>query len=273
MACDDGDVIVTSFDFDDASLQNCGGPGSYVFFKINSESNESISLKLSTQDSIFNVGDTLNFQLNGSENALNYRTFDVAPTAAYFCNSIPPTSPTVLQDFIGDDGTATLFVVALRDDGDGIDEDTESQLDTDLDGLLDFFDFDDDGDNVPTAFEIGDDPENPMDSDGDTIPDYLDPDDDNDGVLTREEDTNMDLDPRNDITDENVGADYLNPDVSVQTVIETYIEHSYSTSSDIDLFVNNVVLTNGEEQITQESIPFGSIGAIFSGTVTITPEF
>ena len=178
MACDDGDVIVTSFDFDDASLQNCGGPGSYVFFKINSESNESISLKLSTQDSIFNVGDTLNFQLNGSENALNYRTFDVAPTAAYFCNSIPPTSPTVLQDFIGDDGTATLFVVALRDDGDGIDEDTESQLDTDLDGLLDFFDFDDDGDNVPTAFEIGDDPENPMDSDGDTIPDYLDPDDD-----------------------------------------------------------------------------------------------
>ena len=101
IACDDGDIIVTSFDFEEASLQNCGGPGSYVFFKINSESNESLSLELGTQDSIFAVADTLTFQLSENNNRLNYRTFDQAPTESYFCNSIPPTAPVVLQDFIG----------------------------------------------------------------------------------------------------------------------------------------------------------------------------
>ncbi|MDX1463394.1 MAG: hypothetical protein R3359_10075 [Marinirhabdus sp.] len=273
VACDDGDVIVTSFDFEEADLQSCGGPGSYVFFKINPESSESISLKLGTQDSIFNIADTLNFQIDGTTNVVNYRTFDNPPTANYFCNSVPPTTPTVLQDFIGDDGVATVLVTTVLDDNDGLEEDDQSNLDTDMDGLLNYYDFDDDGDNVPTAFELGTDPDEPMDSDGDGIPDYLDPDDDNDGVLTREEDANMDLDPRNDITDDSVGADYLNPNVSKQYTIEMFTVHTYNSTSSIDLFVTNAVLTNGEEQLTQESLPFGSIGNIFSGTVTITPVF
>ncbi|QIE58330.1 hypothetical protein G5B37_01755 [Rasiella rasia] len=272
IACDDGDVVVTSFDFDDATLQNCGGPGSYVFFKINTNSNESLSLLLGTSDSIFNVADTLSFQLDGSTNFLNYRTFSEAPTASYFCNSIPPTSPTVLQDYIGDDGIATLIVLATLDDNDGIEEDSESNLDTDMDGIPNYYDFDDDGDNVPTAFEIGPDPENPQDTDLDGTPDYLDADDDGDMVPTRYEDTDADLDPRNDITDVTVGADYLNPAVSTETIVDEYVLHSYSTESAINLFLTNVVLTNGEEQLTQESLPFGSINSVFSGTVTITPE-
>ena len=272
-ACDDGDVIVTSFDFDEATLQNCGGPGSYVFYKINSESNESISFRLGSNDSIFNVADTLVFQLNGSTNFLNYRTFDNAPSGDYFCASIPPTSPTVLQDFFGDEGIATLFVVTTLDDNDGIIEDPNSTLDTDMDGELNYFDFDDDGDNVPTAFEIGLDLENPQDTDEDGIPDYLDADDDGDGILTIEEDANMDLDPRNDITDPKVGADYLNKDAGTQTTIKMYIRHSYSTESSIELFLNNVVLTNGDEQLTQENLDFGEISNVFSRTVTITPEF
>ena len=43
-SCDDGDIIVTSFDFGDQSLQLCGDPGDYVFFKINNDAQESISL-------------------------------------------------------------------------------------------------------------------------------------------------------------------------------------------------------------------------------------
>ncbi|NND89099.1 MAG: hypothetical protein HKM28_07635, partial [Flavobacteriaceae bacterium] len=52
-SCDDGDVIVTTFDFEEATLQTCGGTGSYVFFKINPESAESLSLSISTNDTLF----------------------------------------------------------------------------------------------------------------------------------------------------------------------------------------------------------------------------
>ena len=38
--CDDGDIIVTSFDFDNQNLQACGGPGDYVFFKTNTNTQE-----------------------------------------------------------------------------------------------------------------------------------------------------------------------------------------------------------------------------------------
>lgn len=272
-SCDDGDVIVTSFDFEETALQECGGPGNYVFFKINANSQESISLLIGTQDSIYTQDGTRSFSIDGTANQLNYRTFDVAPTASYFCNSIPPTTPTVLQDYSANDGTATLEITVTRDDNDGVVEDIESTLDTDGDTLLNFFDFDDDGDNVPTGFEIGNDPDNPLDTDGDGIFDYLDEDDDNDGVLTRNEDTDMDLDPRNDITDETVGADYLNPAVAKETIIEAYIVHQYTTDSGVQVFLSNIVLTNGVEQLNQENLELGEITSVATGTILITPLF
>ncbi|WP_432410431.1 hypothetical protein [Rasiella sp. SM2506] len=272
-SCDDGDVLVTSFNFEDATLQFCEGASSLVFFKINDASNESLSLQLDVEDGAFTQSSTLQFQLNETTNFINYRTFDIAPTASYFCNSIPPTSPTVLQDYIGTDGTANLIIVAVLNDNDSVEEDTESDLDTDMDGLLNYYDFDDDGDNVPTAIEIGADLDNPMDTDGDGIPDYLDEDDDGDGVLTRNEATEDDIDPQNNITDPNVGADYLNPAIAVETTIEIYIEHQYDYASSAELFVNNAVFTNGEEELTQESLDLGTISNIATGTLILTPIF
>ena len=142
-----------------------------------------------------------------------------------------------------------------------------------MDGLLNYYDFDDDGDNVPTGLEIGPDPDNPMDTDGDGIPDYLDEDDDGDGVLTRNEATVDDIDPTNHITDDTVGADYLNPAIAVETIIEVYMEHEYDFASSAALFVNNAVFTNGEEQLTQESLDLGTIANIASGTIITTPDF
>ena len=54
-SCNDGDIIVTTFDFEDESLNNCGDVGGFVLYKFNNETNESISLSLSTNDSIFNM--------------------------------------------------------------------------------------------------------------------------------------------------------------------------------------------------------------------------
>lgn len=278
LACDDGDIIVTTFNFDEANLNNCGGPGNYIFFKINNNTSESLSLSLGTSDILFIESGSRVFVLNGTSNIVNYRIYNGDLTNSYFCNSIPPISPDVITEFIGSSGEATLVTDVTLDDMDGIVEDSTSSLDTDEDSLLDFYDEDDDGDNVPTITELGTDflngiSKTPQDTDKDGTPDYLDDDDDGDGTLTRYEDTNGDLDPTNDITDPSVGADYLNPNITTETIIDEYRTHTYNLKSDISLILSNLVLINGEEQITQETMDMGNIEDVLNLEVIITPPF
>jgi hypothetical protein len=282
--CDDGDVIVTTFDFEDAPLQSCSGPESFVFFKLNTQAQESLSLRLdATPEELFLVSDTLSYNLNGTSNFANYRRYNGAISETYFCNAIPPTEPSISEDYLAAAGTATLFVEAVLDDNDTLDQDAEgtATTDTDGDGLPNFYDFDDDGDNVPTAAELdtenadGDDNPltNPLDTDGDGIPDYLDPDDDGDGILTRNEDLDGNLDPTNDRTQPEVGPNYLNPAVAEEVIIQAYRTHEYSINTNVTLFLNDIVFSNGDEEITQESIPMGNSENILTGTVTVIPEF
>jgi hypothetical protein len=277
-ACDDGDIIVTYFDFDDAALNQCGGPGGYVFFKINNQSAESISLLLSTPEELFLISGTQNFELNSSSNKVNYRKFLDAVSNDYFCSEIPPLEPQVSNEFIGESGEAKLVTTVILDDQDGLDEDPTNNLDSDGDALLNYFDDDDDGDNVPTIIELGTEyingnSETPKDTDGDEIFDYLDEDDDGDGILTRYEDLNKDLDPTNDISDGVIGPDYLNPGISIETIVDSFREHSYNLYSSINLSLSNLVLISGEEQITQEFMNLGSIDGIENRDVLIIPEF
>lgn len=166
-----------------------------------------------------------------------------------------------------------LVTITTLDDQDNVDEVEDPTIDTDGDGIPNYYDSDDDGDNIPTAAELGTDPSNPIDSDNDSIPDYLDDDDDNDLILTRNEDLNGDLNPANDISDPNVGADYLNPNISVETVIKSYRSHTYNLSSDVQLQLENLVLINSEEQITQEFLDLGEKINVLSANVTLTPVF
>lgn len=126
VACDDGDVIITTFDFDTVELNVCGGVGDYVFFKINNTNLETLSLKLSTQDSILIRQDTLTFSIDASTNVVNYRTFNVDIPSSYFCNSIPPTTPQVITNFTSSEGVATLFtrITDTLITGIGIEQDT-----------------------------------------------------------------------------------------------------------------------------------------------------
>ena len=278
LACNDGDIIVTLFDFNNATLIQCGGPGGYVFFKINNESAESISLLLGTSEDLFLNTGTQFFELNSSSNKVHYRKYDDAVTNDYFCSEIPPVDPQVTNEFIGESGDARLVTTVVLDDRDELEEDPTSDLDSDNDGLLNFYDDDDDGDNVPTIIELGTEyingtSETPRDTDGDGIFDYLDDDDDGDGILTRNEDLNEDLDPTNDVSDGAIGPDYLNPNVSIETVIDSFREHIYNLYSSISLGLLNLVLISGEEQITQQSMDMGSIDGIENLDITITPNF
>jgi hypothetical protein len=281
IGCNDGDVIVTTFNFDNTDLQFCTGSGTYLFFKLNDGETESLSLLFQGDSDIFITSDTTNIVLDGASNYVTYRIFSSEVASSYFCNEVPPTSPQVTSEYLGNSGTGELITIASYDDLDGIDAEDEGLLDSDEDGILNYFDFDDDGDNVPTLLELdtenadGDNNPltNPKDTDGDSIPDYLDDDDDGDGVLTRYEDADMNLDPSDDIDDVTVGPNFLNPNISNSFVIDAYREHFFDFSTNVLLKINNLVLTNGSEQIIYETLDFGSIIGIQSGTLLTTPSF
>ncbi|WP_313115174.1 hypothetical protein [Aequorivita sediminis] len=277
-SCDDGDIIVRSFNFDNAELKTCGDVGNYVFYKVNPDSKESLSLKLEVLDSLYREEGILNYALNGTTIVVDYRTYDAALGNNYFCSSIPPTSPNVTVEYVASSGTAVLTTTFLIEDNDGVPREFEFAGDSDGDGLDDMYDFDDDGDNVPTVFELNleDDDEDPFtnlkDTDGDGIPDFLDNDDDNDGVLTRFEDENLDLDPRNDITDPTVGPDYLNPEVANAYGVFQHQPHEYQIFKSVQITLKDLVLVRGDEQIIIETLNMGTIENVEVITKTVTPQ-
>lgn len=116
LSCDDGDIIVQSFDFSEADLKYCGEPGDYVFFKINARSQESLSLKLSTSDSIFKLEENKTYILNGTSEYVNYRNYDGTVGNDYFCRSVPPTSPNVIVDYFAGSGKAEFAISYILED-------------------------------------------------------------------------------------------------------------------------------------------------------------
>ncbi len=310
ISCDDGDIIVTNFDFEDQTLQQCSN-FDFVFFTINPETNETLALQLdSNLDFLSDIGTTMS-QISPTT-PLVYRRFDEIVTPDYFCNPIPPATPLVTEEFVSTSGDVRLVTMAIQDDNDGIparlegavfDEagllDLEASQDTDEDGIIDALDFDDDGDNVPTAIEIiglvfndqgDDDPDNDtidMDNspntdrdfpNGDDILDYLDDDDDGDGVLTRNEDVNGNLNPTDDRTDENSGLDdYLNPNVNVTTIVDAFREHSYFMQDiNLTVFLENLDFRNdSNEEVIRDitEINFGSLNNFQTIEILLTPDF
>ena len=279
VGCNDGDIIVTNFDFEDAQLQQCGDTSNVVFFKINPQVNESISLLIPTSQELFIETGTQTFNLSSTGSIVNYRGFDDSVTSSYFCNPVPATSPGVVLEYIGTSGIARLISETTLDDFDGIDfvdSDDLSQEgfgDFDGDGIPNYHDFDDDGDNVLTSQEIGEDPLNPRDTDLDGMPDYLDPDDDNDGVLTINEDIDQNLNPADDIATPGGLPNYLDPDITTSVVIEAYKEHLYNRTSDGTIIIDNLVLVSTQEQIIIQTYTLGVIEQIRNETIVLTPEF
>ncbi|MDC1416693.1 hypothetical protein N8308_01625 [Flavobacteriaceae bacterium] len=277
--CNDGDIIVTNFDFEDAQLQQCGDTSNVVFFKINPQVNESISLLIPTSQELFIETGTQTFNLSSTGSIVNYRGFDDSVTSSYFCNPVPASSPGVVLEYIGTSGIASLISETTLDDFDGIDFVNSDDLsqegfgDFDGDGIPNYHDFDDDGDNVLTSQEIGEDPLNPRDTDLDGMPDYLDPDDDNDGVLTINEDIDQNLNPADDIATPGGLPNYLDPDITTSVVIEAYKEHLYNRTSDGTIIIDNLVLVSTQEQIIIQTYTLGVIEQIRNETIVLTPEF
>ena len=227
VSCSDGDLIVTTFDFEDGTLNLCGDTETKVFYNINNENiNETLSFKTTRnafgysqafKDSISNLNLTaitnnttpIIIQISSS-NEVIYRTYDGEVNSNYFCNEIPPSTPKVLDEYKSVPGDAESVIEIITsvlgsddDDGDTIlnSEEGKGEVtppDTDKDGIPDYRDVDDDGDNVLTINELNANINEPVDDNGrldtdqDGIPNYLDDDDDGDGIDTKYEVTAAD---------------------------------------------------------------------------------
>ncbi|PKG42325.1 hypothetical protein [Psychroflexus sp. MES1-P1E] len=285
-SCDDGDIIVSDFNFDQNSALNlCEFEGDRKVLHIVTESNEAISL-IFDQNILENVENVINpetFSVTiDNSNRVNYRRLNGSVDSnIYFCQEIPPSEPTVIEEFTSTTGGNVEFTITrtsdsgVDTDGDGIDDIDEQgpdndifNYDTDGDGLPNFLDIDDDNDNVLTNVEIEIDIDFgiELDTDGDGIPDYLDPDDDGDGVVTRYEDLNAFeegttsrpvLNPLNDDTNDNGIPNYLDETVFESLVIDIFRENRVSRQFNITVVFNNITLEN---ITTQRTIRLNSQG-------------
>lgn len=279
--CDDGDVVEVSLDFDN-TFKSCGD---IVFFKTKSDPAESLSIYINNltlediletnyidEDSVYvKLADTLRtINIDGSTNTFNYRTYSSLPSENnLFCNDVPSSQLNITGDSSGT-ATVILSVFLVEDDNDGIPAEFEDingdgdldNDDTDDDGVPNYLDDDDDGDNIKTINENhnytpADGLSNAQNTDGVGDPDYLDEDDDGDGVPTRDEQSFSpeDHNPSTDITNQEIGPDYLNPAVAESTPETEYRAHIIYQTYSVRIVLNNLSIP----QLSQDFLNFGTL--------------
>ncbi len=272
-SCDDGDIIITSFEFNDIDLQLCQGAkeNEFVFFKINESNNEAISYNFISEifsDTIPTASPIL-IQLNDGTNDLIYRTFNTPVTATYYCSNIPSSDISIIEELVGSTGTAEIInEIITEDDNDGIPAEEEDlngdgnveNDDTDMDGIPNYKDQDDDNDNILTSVELQNgipNDDNPRDTDENGIPDYLQEDDDGDGILTRNEDADQNGNPRDDRDDSN-NLFYLDSNIQPPTVtVEPILDNTIQTTFRVTVNVSNLILNGDVDNFQDGEFNFG----------------
>ena len=98
-SCGDGDLIIETIDFNDTSITFCESTtttSSTLFFKL--KTTEALILKLKSGLLKNEVStDTIKSAVPG-ESQLVYRSFTDDIAKNYFCDAVPPISPTVVEE-------------------------------------------------------------------------------------------------------------------------------------------------------------------------------
>ncbi len=111
LGCGDGDLDIETIDFNDVSVQFCDSPvagSSNILFKIS----DTEALILNLQSGALNngvVGDTITTESTvPSQSQITYRNFSETVSSNYFCDDIPPATPTVVQEVEAEDGLVLI---------------------------------------------------------------------------------------------------------------------------------------------------------------------
>lgn len=280
--CDDGDILDVEIDFEEDTFLTCGD---LVFYKTKIDPPQSLSLQITspatTLEDLIETDSDGNlliteetFTISSTGNTFHYRSYNDNPEN-YFCNDIPPSNVQITSDEQSTSGTAIVSISLIEDDNDGVPAEMEdingngdlTDDDTDGDGLPNYLDEDDDGDNVLTITELididlvdangdgdfnddvdGDVLTDMVDTDGDGIPNYLDKDDDGDGVNTIDEE-NAATQNENPADDDSTGTapflpDYLDNTVTAILPATAYRDHTIQQTFQVALAITGLNLSN-----------------------------
>lgn len=294
VSCDDGDVVVTTFNFDesDPTFEFCTAGNTTVFYT-ESETNEIMTFEL---NSVYNdsLPSTRN-PISVDNGRIIYRSYTTSVNADdLFCQAIAPVGFNFDNELISNRGQVVLFTEweidpEGDDDNDGLlnrqegisvngnfetQEDLDDLLDTDNDGIPNFRDDDDDNDNVKTIDELA------RDEDTDELlkvnetegvfrftiasnetankPDHLNDDDDEDGIKTFNEVKPGQINPLlNEIDGELNLAFRTASFTDDNNENDDIINQDYRVNTRTFLRVENLGLTNGETTVIREEFLFG----------------
>jgi len=113
ISCTDGDLQIEAIDFDNIVSQNCGtlNTSTEILFKINGD--ETLILDLQTgllQNEVSTETITSSIP---NQSQLTYRLFNDDITSSYFCDSIPPITPNIIEEIEASAGTIIINTTTL----------------------------------------------------------------------------------------------------------------------------------------------------------------
>jgi hypothetical protein len=115
LSCDDGNLQIDTLNFDDSSIDFCGTTttGSRVFFKINGDEALILTLDAGILNNVVSDGN-IESAIPGTSQ-ITYRIFSNNVSKSYFCDDIPPITPTVVDEIEAVDGKVLVNTILLED--------------------------------------------------------------------------------------------------------------------------------------------------------------
>lgn len=118
VACSDGDLQIETIDFNSISVESCDSPvttSTTLLFKIDDDEALILELQSGVLDNGV-LGETITTESNlTSQSTLTYRIFSDGITSSYFCDAVPPATPSVIEEIQAQDGTVIIETAANTD--------------------------------------------------------------------------------------------------------------------------------------------------------------
>ncbi|RTE53003.1 hypothetical protein EHW67_12525 [Arenibacter aquaticus] len=116
-SCDDGDLQIETINFDDSDIQYCGSSvttGTTLFFKL--VGSEALILTLESGALKNEASDGEVSYALSSNTKITYRIFSDDVSENYFCDTIPVTDPTVIEEIEATSGYVLITTVQKVED-------------------------------------------------------------------------------------------------------------------------------------------------------------
>ena len=109
ISCSDGDFEVPAFEFTE-TINSCDD---YFLFKTSDSKTETLFISFSSTQIGSRVGEK-SYSVSSSL-PVTYRIFDDKIGTDYFCQTVPPTRPTVLKELNAEGGSIVIFTSEILD--------------------------------------------------------------------------------------------------------------------------------------------------------------